>query len=136
MDYQILLASHGKLASGLLSSVEIILGKQDSISVIDAYTTDNYDLEKEITSFFNKNQKPCVVVTDILGGSVHTKLKELKEEYQYHLLTGMNLALVLNLALKLETMSIEDALSESCEEAKQSICIDTDVALEIEDEDF
>ena len=34
---KIMLASHGNLAAGMLSSAEMVFGKQDNVSVICAY---------------------------------------------------------------------------------------------------
>ncbi|HGF7712671.1 TPA: PTS mannose transporter subunit IIA, partial [Enterococcus faecium] len=44
MERKIILASHGYFASGILSSLELICGKNDRITTIDAYMTPDYNL--------------------------------------------------------------------------------------------
>ena len=43
-----LLASHAYLAKGLKSSLELILGKQECVDVLCAYTDEQYDIKVEI----------------------------------------------------------------------------------------
>ena len=45
---EILLASHVYLAKGMLSSLELIMGKQENIDILCAYTDDQYDIKAEI----------------------------------------------------------------------------------------
>jgi mannose/fructose-specific phosphotransferase system component IIA len=48
---KILVASHGTFASGIKSSLEVLLGKSDTLSVIDAYIDQN-DFETQLEVFF------------------------------------------------------------------------------------
>lgn len=45
---EIILASHGKFASGILDSLELIYGKNHSITVFDCYTDENFDLAETV----------------------------------------------------------------------------------------
>ena len=44
---KIMLASHGNLAAGMLSSAEMVFGKQDNVSVICAYETEKMMYRQE-----------------------------------------------------------------------------------------
>lgn len=45
---KIMLASHGNLAAGMLSSAEMVFGKQDNVSVICAYVDGEDDVSTRI----------------------------------------------------------------------------------------
>ena len=63
---QILIATHGKMASGIRYTAELIVGKMDEITTIDAYVTPEDNVEKKFEEYF--------VFTDLMGGSVNQKL--------------------------------------------------------------
>ena len=45
---QILIATHGKMASGIRYTAELIVGKMDEITTIDAYVTPEDNVEKKV----------------------------------------------------------------------------------------
>ena len=46
---QILIATHGKMASGIRYTAELIVGKMDEITTIDAYVTPEDNVVKNIS---------------------------------------------------------------------------------------
>lgn len=95
MNY--ILISHGKLASGLLAAVEVILGKQEQVFAIDMYL-DEETLEDKVNHLFEKGQlldEETIVLTDIFGGSVNQKAIEKFDLEKTNIITGMNLPLIL-----------------------------------------
>lgn len=48
MERTIILASHGRFASGILDSLELIFGKTHSILALDCYGTETFDLAKSV----------------------------------------------------------------------------------------
>ena len=54
---KIMLASHGNLAAGMLSSAEMVFGKQDNVSVICAYV-DGEDTQETCSDMFS-HQSPA-----------------------------------------------------------------------------
>ena len=110
-----LLASHGSLATGMLSAINMIYGKDDRIS---AYDLDHYEspdaIYKILTEIVESNPDTNIyIVTDILGGSVQNALLHLAIYDNASIVTGMNLGLVLSLL----TISDECTLQEKCERA-------------------
>ena len=74
MERKLVLASHGKLASGITSSLELICGRQIAIETLDCYLTEDFDLEKEVKNIMNRyHDCELVVVTDLFGGSVNNE---------------------------------------------------------------
>ncbi len=46
---KLLFASHAYLAKGILSSLELIMGHQEQVDILCAYTEEPYDLRAEIS---------------------------------------------------------------------------------------
>ncbi len=103
----ILIASHGHLASGLKSSVDILTGMGDKIQVIDAYV-DKTDYTSKITDFIKNSQRPAVIFTDLKGGSVNQKVVlEAAKEKDIFIVTQTNLAIVMAVFLDSEELTEE-----------------------------
>ena len=52
MMRQILIATHGKMASGIRYTLELVVGKMDEITTIDAYVNPEDDVEKMLEEYF------------------------------------------------------------------------------------
>lgn len=103
----ILVASHGKFASGLKSSVEILTGMGSRLTTIDAYL-DDCDYTQDIKRFIETAERPAIIFTDLLGGSVNQKvvLAAAKQKNIY-IVTQMNLAIILAVLLDSEPFSVQ-----------------------------
>lgn len=73
---KILLASHGNLAAGMLSSLELILGKQENVEVLCAYVDGEDNVGPRVESFIKsiKENEQWIVFTDLFGGSINNEL--------------------------------------------------------------
>ena len=72
---QILIATHGKMASGIRYTAELIVGKMAEITTIDAYVTPEDNVEKKFEEYFAQHENDRIFVfTDLMGGSVNQKL--------------------------------------------------------------
>lgn len=139
-----LFASHGYLASGILSSLELIMGMQNNVDIICAYTTQGFDMKSEINKRLDQldEQDELIVVTDVLGGSVNNEFMDAmgRTKKKVHLISGLNLALLMNLIVaKDDEQATEKIIRSSLEEAKSTMmyCNDTLTSKEpIEDEEF
>lgn len=136
---KIILASHGNFATGILSSLELICGKNDNIVTIDAYMTADYNLNDEISKIMNENKgNELIVVTDIFGGSVNNEFLNYIHTENFYLIAGMNLPLVIELATQLEhTDSITALIKQALENSIMTIqfCNET-IQNKTEEEDF
>lgn len=112
----IILASHGCLASGMKSAVEMILGKADYMRCYDLKT---YKMPSAILDEL-RGTKHNIIITDLLGGSINNALMELMEDNI--LITGMNLGLVLELCFHRNDAKLEAALQSILQETKKCIC--------------
>ena len=76
MEY--LIATHSYMASGLRDAVEMLTGKKQKITIINAYIdSDNFEtgLEKTLQTIQSQN---IIVLTDLLSGSVNQALMRYK----------------------------------------------------------
>lgn len=112
----ILIASHGHFASGLKSSIEILMGMSKNIKVIDAYV-DKSDYIKQIDDFITKSKRPAVIFTDLKGGSVNQKVVlRVAKEKDIFVVTQTNLAVVLAVLLDTEKLTkkhLQDLIKQS-----------------------
>jgi mannose/fructose-specific phosphotransferase system component IIA len=121
---KILLVSHGRLASGIKNSIDVLLGDSSAVIAIDAYL-DNSDYTIKIKEFIDK-RKPndeAIIFTDILGGSVFQKvlLEEPEKKGVLHV-TGMNLPVVIECLLtpeKLTEQTVDKIASTAASQLKR-----------------
>ncbi len=123
-----ILASHGTFSEGIYNSVKIIMGDQPNVHVITAYVEEGQDIKalisQEVSSISTEDE--VVICTDVFGGSVNNEMMMYLNRPHFHLITGMNLPLLMNLFLRTD----EDAatvIRQSLLEAKDGMiyCNDT-----------
>lgn len=96
-DMEYLIATHSYMASGLRDAVEMLTGKKQNITVINAYIdSDSFEteLEKALQTIQGQN---IIVLTDLLSGSVNQALMRYKGDKQLYLAAGVNLPFALAL---------------------------------------
>ena len=139
-----IISSHSHLAEGMVSALELIVGKIDNLSFYNAYTEeetgDNEHFKEKIMREINSIPKEddIIIMTDMFGGSVNNELLELCKINNCHLVTGMNLLLVIGLCLGSEEEPINEQIHRLVEEAKTGIiyCNELNSDSEFENEEF
>lgn len=97
---RIIVASHGPLAIGIVASAGIIAG-QESIKDIDTIsvdlTTSVQEAKEKIERLFFKydSDDEILALTDVYGGSITTVLCEYVGIRRLHIVTGINLGMLL-----------------------------------------
>lgn len=94
----IILMSHGRLASGLLSSLEVITGELEHVHAIDMYV-DEEKLETKLEKIIEENKidlDRTIIFTDIIGGSVNQEIINRVNLSNTLIVAGMNLPLLLS----------------------------------------
>ena len=121
----IILASHGSLAEGMLSAVRMIVGSTQGIAAygLDTYKTpqDIYQLLKE--QIEQNQDQEYILLCDINGGSVHNQLMHLCIFPKVYLMTGMTLSVVLELLLTQDHGNTEELLRKTMENARKNILL-------------
>ncbi|MEM1485727.1 PTS sugar transporter subunit IIA [Oscillospiraceae bacterium PP1C4] len=118
---QFIIASHGKMASGIQNSLEMLIGECENIHVLDAYLDDS-NPQTVLDEMVNKRfgQEDIVIMTDLYGGSIN-RFATLLVSDRVRLVTGINLALVMELIYLKEITDeeIEQAINISKGEIRQ-----------------
>ncbi|MBU5360526.1 PTS sugar transporter subunit IIA [Enterococcus raffinosus] len=137
---KILIATHGHLASGFLSSIQLLTGQVQGITVINAYV-DECDFEQELNVFVDQvNERDQIFVfTDLFGGSVNQKITKtfLEKEIAVTILSGFNLPILLEIVLATKELTKEDIqeLVTKCQQELKMTILD-EVHVVNEEEDF
>jgi len=95
-----LLVTHGKMAEGFANSVEMVLGKRSDLIALNAYVDDKTlpELIYPVIEAFDEEDE-VVVFTDISHGSVNQFFTAYLNDRHFHIITGINLPLVLSIML-------------------------------------
>lgn len=119
----ILIATHSTFASGINGSLELLVGTRPEISVIDAYIDDS-DYTHKVNEFFAEynSADEYIVFTDLFGGSVNQKIFSYKNKYDFHLITGFNLPILLEIILYGNQLSVP-VVEELIEKCRQELSL-------------
>lgn len=114
---KIFLSSHGHMASGIKSSLDILIGNTEKITVFDAYV-DERNVKDVLEGFYEtvSADDEVLLLSDLYGGSVNQVMFTFLNRPNTRLVSGVNLALVLELAIK-ETVS-DSELEELVENSR------------------
>lgn len=99
---RMILASHHRMAEGLLDTLNYILPVHYPVCAVSAYLSDTPVEEdfKEVLKDADPNEQ-ILILTDMMGGSVNQYCCRLLAEYpNLHIIAGMSLPLALSLALQ------------------------------------
>ena len=106
---QILIATHGKMASGIRYTAELIVGKMPNITTIDAYVNPDDNIVEQFNDFFSQHEGERIIAfTDMMGGSVNQKLMEFAKKDNVTLITGTNLPVLLSVMLAKDDVTDEE----------------------------
>lgn len=134
---RILIATHGTLAEGLKSALSIIVGKIEKVDTITAYVND-VDIEKELSSYFLKHKdEELIICTDLFGGSVNQKLIQKLKEKDFTLITGVNLPLLLELVIAVNSENADkDKINAIVQSSQKQTMIVNHLLFIDKDDDF
>lgn len=107
----IILASHGSLAEGMVDSVSMLYGKPECFHSVCLRAEDVAEAFGErIESLLDLNVDN-IILTDILGGTPFNQGMLLSERYSnVRVVAGMNLGMILELLMQREVLSLSDCV--------------------------
>lgn len=117
---KIIIASHHKLADGMKQTLQFISG-YPNVFEISAYVEDD-DINKQIEAVMESisQEDEVFIFTDILGGSVTQQFVKYCNEH-VHVIAGMNLPLLMLVALSPKDSFNQEDINEMIKEAQDSI---------------
>ena len=113
----IIITGHGRFASGLKTSLDLIVGNFDFVKPVD-FTEDKSpeSLKEEINSFIKSTDKKIYVFKDLVGGTPFKVSSELTLEYpNVEVFCGTNLpmlveaTMMLSLGCDIDSESIKES---------------------------
>lgn len=135
-----ILASHGELSKGMLNSVQMIIGENtQQIETFSLYPGESaQDYAKQlIEEAGNHPDTEYIVITDIVGGSIHTALLQSAKLENIKLFSGMNMSLVLEIVLSNKECEIDnDRIQNILDSGKEAIVYIETICDELEPEEF
>lgn len=113
---KLFLSSHGHMASGMKSSVEILCGTNHNLTVFDAYV-DQQCVNDVLDEFYKTvtEEDQVILLSDLYGGSVNQQMYLYLDRPNTMLVAGVNLALVLELTVRqsITKEELEDLVDQS-----------------------
>lgn len=115
---QFIVASHAHFASGIVESIGLLSGERENVHALSMYVDGNEDLAKEATAILDgfAADDEVVVCTDLFGGSVNNEFtKVVQTRPNTHLVTNMNLPLLIQLLFVSDSTPIDEAIRQIVE---------------------
>lgn len=122
-----LIVSHGALAGGFRSAVELITGAAGDLIVLQAYLEGNVPVEEELSRLLQGAGagEEWVVFADLLGGSITNQVLRvmagLPGHDAIHIVAGVNLPLVIEVVLGDPEMPLNELLPEVIARAREQL---------------
>ena len=118
-----LIATHGRFATGIMDSVNLISGRHENVECYCAFLNGCEDLDTNLAAILDSYgpQDEVIAVTDLLGGSVCSALLRQLSRPNLHVLAGLNLPLMLAL-LDAEDAPLDEMLGTALQFGKQAVC--------------
>lgn len=118
-----LIAAHGSFSSGIKSSLEIIIGKVENVSVIDAYVDGNKSIEDELNTILTNVhvEDELVVFSDLMGGSITNQILRHGLRENVHVVSGMNLPLLIDIMLADTDTPVTDVIESAISIAREQV---------------
>lgn len=122
MEKKVILVSHGKLSEGMMHSVQMIIGKNESLACYGMMPGEHYSLivdviEKEAKA---NPETQYIIIADLFGGSVCNGCTSITDLSNVKLISGMNMGLVIEMVLAPAPVS-DEMIAEGLESCKQGI---------------
>lgn len=114
-----IIATHHDMASGFLDAINILKGRHDNISVLNAYVeSDDFSQEyRECLSRIGKEER-IIVLTDLVGGSVNQTVMKEKTDAEVEIIAGVNLDLVLSVLSIDENGDVHQQIRDAVERSR------------------
>ena len=125
--FGVLVTGHGNFASGLLSSMKLIVGRQEKVVGVDFLEEEGTDVLKENIRLALKSLgDEVLVLTDIAGGSPYMNSVMLKQEFEnmhIEVISGTNIPMLLEVVLGRSISNLESMIQLAQEAGHNAISV-------------
>ena len=138
--FGIIVTGHGNFATGITSSLELIIGKQEQYVAVDFPQTDTKtELENNIRQAIElyKEEEHILIFCDLLSGSpFNVSIMEAMNDDRIRVIYGTNLGMLIEALMeRMQGESFEKIVADAIENGKAQIGI-FDVSAVNEEDDF
>jgi len=118
-----LIATHGNLATGVKSTLDIIIGQTENVFLIEAYVKENKGIESDLSALLKKlgKNEELIIFTDLLGGSITNQAVRFTHGRNVHIISGFNLALLIEVLMAETSTPAEEVIETAVQNAKEQI---------------
>jgi fructoselysine and glucoselysine-specific PTS system IIA component len=118
-----LIATHGQFASGVKSSLDIIIGQTENLFLIEAYVKENKGIESEMEAILNNigERDELIIFTDLLGGSITNQVLRSTQGRNVHVVSGFNLALLIEVLMADAGIPAAEVIESAIANAKEQM---------------
>ena len=123
-----LIATHGGLAEGVRSSLNLIVGAMENVYTIQAYVQENKPIEEELRQLLppGKFSDEWVLFTDLLGGSITNQILRYiggdgGVPSNIHIVAGFNLPLLIEIILADTDRPLKEVIEDAIAQAKDQL---------------
>lgn len=121
---KLLVATHERFASGIMETLKLIMGENEDISEISAYVEPGFDMQKEAEKKIHEldEEDELIIVADIMGRSVANVFSSYIQSEKVHIITGLNLPLLISLAQDLNSdVSTDELIKNAIQMGREGI---------------
>ena len=121
---KLLVATHERFASGIMETLKLIMGENEDISEISAYVEPGFDMQKEAEKKIHEldEEDELIIVADIMGESVANVFSSYIQSEKVHIITGLNLPLLISLAQDLNSdVSTDELIKNAIQMGREGI---------------
>ncbi len=134
-----IIATHGYMAYGINTTLNMLIGEQENLTVVNAYTDECKDPVPEFEKIIEENpDDDIVIMTDLFGGSVNNNAMQMIKSERVHVVTGINLAVVISIVMSDSNTSTKQVIEEAIAGAKDMLIYCNELVTDSnhEDENF
>lgn len=118
---EFIVATHSTLAEGFGAAFRFFAADTHNLHVLNAYVNGDTTFESRLKSLVTKLlPNDIIVFTDLPGGSVNRIVCEHIEEYAYRVISGINLPIILELALANGQIT-DESINSAIQNAKNQL---------------
>ena len=131
-----IIATHGYMAYGINTTLNMLIGEQENLTVVNAYTDECKDPVPEFEKIIEENpEDDIVIMTDLFGGSVNNNAMQMIKSERVHVVTGINLAVVISIVMSDSNTSTKQVIEEAIAGAKDMLIYCNELVTDSNDED-
>lgn len=129
-----IIATHSTYAQGLYNCLKFFKDDIDNVHYINAYVEDN-EFEKSFVRLAEKlDASNLIVLTDMPGGSVNQICFKLMNTFNFHLVSGVNFPLALEMIFSSKELDA-DEIQRMIASAKEQMIYMNEIRLADDEED-